>query len=103
MCLSEDKNSTARKDVDQTLINELCTLIKVQEPDIKIIFRLGNPSTKTRPLKLVFNNKKTRKYILNNASNIKNIPSINILSKVIIAKDLSPATRTKQEKKGSEK
>jgi hypothetical protein len=95
---SEDKNSTVRKDFDQTLINELCTLIKVQEPDIKIIFRLGNPSTKTRPLKLVFNNKKHRKYILDNTSNIKNIPST-----VIIAKDLSPATRTKQEKKGSEK
>jgi len=96
---SEDKNSTVRKDLDQTLINELCTLIKVQEPDIKLTFRLGNPSTKTRPLKLVFNNKKHRKYILDNASNIKNISSTISLSKVIIANDLTVQQREQNKKK----
>jgi hypothetical protein len=37
MIESEDKNSIARN--DHSLINEVCTLIKIQEPDIKIAFR----------------------------------------------------------------
>ena len=86
---SEDKNNIVRNEYDHTLINEVCTLIKIQEPDIKIAFRFGKQIMKTRPLKIVFNNKKHRKDILDNAYNMKNIPVSNKLSKVIIAKDLA--------------
>jgi hypothetical protein len=96
---SEDKNNIVRNEYDHTLINEVCTLIKIQEPDIKIAFRLGKQIMKTRPLKFVFNNKKHRKDILDNAYNMKNIPVSNKLSKVIIAKDLTIQQRDQNKKK----
>jgi hypothetical protein len=55
---SLDKNNIVRKEYDYTLINEVCTLIKIQEPYIKIASRLGKQIMKSRPLKIVFNNKK---------------------------------------------
>lgn len=54
---------------------------------------------KPRPLKIVFNNKKHRKDILDNAYNMKNIPVSNKLSKVIIAKDLTIQQRDQNKKK----
>ena len=96
---SEDKNNIARNAYDHSLINEVCTLIKIQEPDIKIAFRLGKQIMKPRPLKIVFNNKKHRKDILDNAYNMKNIPVSNKLSKVIIAKDLTIQQRDQNKKK----
>jgi hypothetical protein len=48
---SEDKNNIVRNEYDHSLINEVCTLIKIQEPDIKIAFRLGKQIMKPRPLK----------------------------------------------------
>ena len=99
---SEDKNNIVRKEYYHTLINEVCTLIKVLEPDIKIAFRLGKQIMKTRPLKIVFNNKKHRKDILDNAYNMKNIPTSNKLSKVIIAKDLTIQQRVQNKRKKRE-
>ena len=96
---SEDKNNIVRNEYDHSLINEVCTLIKIQEPDIKIAFRLGKQIMKPRPLKIVFNNKKHRKDILDNAYNMKNIPVSNKLSKVIIAKDLTIQQRDQNKKK----
>jgi hypothetical protein len=65
----EDVSSSIRKDLKR--FYELCSIIKVQEPDIKLLFRLGNPTPKrNRPLKIIFNNKKQRKDILDNASKI---------------------------------
>ena len=53
-------SSSIRKDQDLKRFYELCSTIKVQEPDIKLLFRLGNPTPKrNRPLKIIFNNKKT--------------------------------------------
>ena len=96
---SEDKNNIVRNEYDHSLINEVCTLIKIQEPDIKIAFRLGKQIMKPRPLKIVFNNKKHRKDILDNAYNMQNIPVSNKLSKVIIAKDLTIQQRDQNKKK----
>ena len=57
---SEDVPSSIKKDQDLKRFYELCSTIKVQEPDIKLLFRLGNPTPKrNRPLKIIFNNKTT--------------------------------------------
>ena len=101
---SEDVSSSIRKDQDLKRFNELCSTIKVQEPDIKLLFRLGNPTPKrNRPLKIIFNNKKQRKDILDNASKIKNIPAKNCLSMCIIAKDLTVQQRDQNKKRRAEK
>ena len=84
--------------------HELCSTIKVQEPDIKLLFRLGNPTPKrNRPLKIIFNNKKQRKDILDNASKIKNIPAKNCLSMCIIEKDPTVQQRYQNKKRRAEK
>ena len=83
---------------------ELCSTIIVQEPDIKLLFRLDNPTPKrNRPLKIIFNNKKQRKDILDNASKIKNIPAKNCLSMCIIEKDLTVQQRDQNKKRRAEK
>lgn len=97
---SEDVSSSIRKDQDLKRFNEF----KVQEPDIKLLFRLGNPTPKrNRPLKIIFNNKKQRKDTLDNASKIKNIPAKNCLSMCIIAKDLTVQQRGQNKKRRTEK
>lgn len=101
---SEDVSSSIRKDQDLKRFYELCSIIKVQEPDIKLLFRLGNPTPKrNRPLKIIFNNKKQRKDILDNASKIKNIPAKNCLTMCIIAKDLTVQQRDQNKKRRAEK
>jgi hypothetical protein len=101
---SEDVSSSIRKDQDLKRFYELCSTIKVQEPDIKLLFRLGNPTPKrNRPLKIIFNNKKQRKDILDNASKIKNILAKNCLSMCIIAKDLTVQQRDQNKKRRAEK
>ena len=97
-------SSSIRKDQDLKRFYELCSTIKVQEPDIKLLFRLGNPTPKrNRPLKIIFNNKKQRKDILDNASKIKNIPAKNCLSMCIIEKDLTVQQRDQNIKRRAEK
>ena len=50
---------------------ELCKVIGVDEPDLKVAFRLGNPKEGVvRPLKVVMNNKKQRKNIIDKASKL---------------------------------
>lgn len=101
---SEDVSSSIRKDQDLKRFYELCSTIKVQEPDIKLLFRLGNPTPKrNRPLKIIFNNKKQRKDILDNASKIKNIPAKNCLTMRIILKDLTVQQRDQNKKRRAEK
>ena len=99
---SEDVSSSIRKDQDLKRFYELCSTIKVQEPEIKLSFRLGNPTPKrNRPLKIIFNNKKQRKDIVDNTSKIKNIPPKNCLSMCIIVKDLTVQQRDQNKKKKS--
>jgi hypothetical protein len=56
-----------------------------------------------RPLKIIFNNKKQRKDILDNASKIKNIPAKNCLTMRIILKDLTVQQRDQNKKRRAEK
>jgi hypothetical protein len=52
---SEDVSSSIRKDQDLNSFYELCSIIKVQEPDIKLLSRLGNqPQKMYRPLNIIF-------------------------------------------------
>ena len=87
-------NSSVRKEFDIKQFSELCNIIGIQELDIHVCFRLGNFNTsKCRPLKIVLNNKKHRKDILDNASKIRELPQSNQLKKCIITKDLTPQQR----------
>ena len=68
--------------------------IEVVEADVKVAFRLGNPKKETnRPLKLVMNNKKHRKDIIENAPKLKLLPQTSRLSKCIIGKGLNYRTK----------
>ena len=44
--LPESEDVSIRKDHDLKRFYELCSTIKVQEPEIKLLFRLGNPTPK---------------------------------------------------------
>ena len=73
---------------------ELCKVVGVDEPDLKVAFRLGNPKERVvRPLKVVMNNKKHRKNILDNDSKLKQLPHTSEFVKCIIAKDLTVKQR----------
>lgn len=101
---SEDVSSSIRKEQDLNRFYELCSTIKVQEPDIKLLFRQGNPTlNRNRPLKIIFNNTKQSKDIFDNASNIKNIPAMNCLSRYIFAKDMTVQQRDQNKKRRAEK
>lgn len=101
---SDSENSTVRKSFDETVVKDLCGLINVPPPDIKVLFRLGNPNgRKGRPLKIIFNNKKHRKDILDNVSKLKNVPSSHRLRRVIIAKDLTNQQRQENKQKRKSK
>ena len=103
---SDDKSSDVRIDHDKTRFRELCKSIGVQDPDIKIIFRLGTHqtgNTKPRPLKVVLNNKKQRKEIMDNTSKIRHLPSTSGLNRCIIVKDLTIRQRNERKQKRAEK
>lgn len=96
-------NSQERKNHDNEHFIDLCKQIGVHELDIAASFRLGNPSTgKIRPLKIVLNNKKHRKNILDNVSNIKMLTNPTI-EKCIIVKDLTVRQREINKKRRDEK
>jgi hypothetical protein len=74
------------------------------EADVKVAFRLGNPKKETnRPLKLVMNNKKHRKDIIENALKLKLLPQTSRLAKCIMAKDLTIRQREENKKRREEK
>ena len=80
------------------VVTDLCTFLNVEFPDIKTNFKLGNKTSNSwRPLKLIFNNKKQRKDILDNANKLNNIPETNHLARCVIAKDLKGHPRTPQQ------
>ena len=59
----QSRISSERTKYDNAKYMELCKVIGVDEPDLKVAFRLGNPKEGpvVRPLKVVMNNKKHRK------------------------------------------
>jgi hypothetical protein len=98
---SSDESSTVRKEHDNKMLNELCKVIRVRDPEVKTNFRLGTKSNdKVRPLKIVFNSKKQRKDILDNAAKLKDIPTTHHLSRYIIAKDLTVQQKLQNKKGG---
>ena len=84
---SEEKYGEARKSHDISEFTELCNKLQVENIDRNTVYRIGKPSpSSTRPLKIILNNKKQRKEIIDKASLIKTIPPSSYLSKFIIAK-----------------
>lgn len=99
--LYESKSTTSaqRQDHDTHHFTTLCNKIGVNDVDITSIFRLGNPKKDVhRPLKVVLNNKKQRKTILDNSSKIRLLAGT-VYEKCIIVKDLT----TKQRKANKER
>jgi hypothetical protein len=100
---SKSENSLKRKKFDNDIFTELCNAVEVVEADVKVAFRLGNPKKEThRPLKLVMNNKKHRKDIIENALKLKLLPQTSRLAKYIIAKDLTIRQREENKKRWEE-
>ena len=102
----KSKNSEERKQYDTQKFSNLCEQIGVSNPDIKLTFRLGNYSSSNpnpRPLKIILNNKKQRKDIIDNTIKIKNLPGQSGLNKCIIVKDLTKRQREENKKRRAEK
>ena len=103
---STSKVSETRKDHDLRKFTELCEAIGVNDPDIKLLFRLGNyrpGSAKPRPLKVIFNNKRQRKEVIDNTSKIRHLSVASGLNKCIIVKDLTVRQRNDRKQKREEK
>lgn len=101
-CPNQNKNE--RKKFDEDIFTEICQFIEVREVDIKVAFRLGNPGPhKSRPLKIILNNKKHRKDILDNAHKLKNVPPTSRVAKCIISKDLTVRQREENKKRRDER
>lgn len=101
---SKSKNSNDRKDYDNKKYEELCLNIGVKDHDYKLTFRLGNYKEGTnRPLKVIMNNKKHRKNILDNAPKIRDLPSTSDLKRCIIVKDLTKRQRETNKLRREEK
>ena len=85
---------------------ELCKVIDVDEPDLKVAFTLGNSKEGVViPLTVVMNNKqKQMRNILDNASKLQQLPHKSEFVKCIIANDLTLRQREfKQKQKRREK
>ena len=87
---SRSTNAKERKQCDEKNFRELCSAISVENVDIKAMFRIGiQKEGKNRPLKIVLNNKRERKQILDNARHIK-IKAEGEMKKCVVTKDFTP-------------
>lgn len=85
------------KDADGQDFSQLCTCLGVETPNMITWFRLGRKTPeKTRPLKIVLDNRSKRKTLLENAKYIPQKAPL-YLRQVILSKDLTPTQR--QERK----
>ena len=90
---SDSSDPEVRKEFDRSNVANLLTSLEIQETEIKAMFRLGKATKdKIRPLKLIFEDKKVKKQILDNAKNIPRVAPSD-LKKVVISKDLTPTQR----------
>ena len=81
---------------DEANFKDLSASLGLDNPQIQLCFRLGKYyPTKNRPLKVVFENRAHRKYLLDNARYISDKASEN-LKNVIISKDLTLEQRTER-------
>ena len=70
---------------------------------LKLCFRLGNKQNNSnRPLKIILNNKKQRKEIIDSAANIKSLQS-SVFKRCIITKDLTPRQREANKQRREDK
>lgn len=83
---------------DEEDVTRICESIDVEELQIVTMYRLGRKmDSKTRPLKVILNNKAQRKLILNNAKLIERKAAPEY-KRVIITKDLTPTQREERRK-----
>ena len=81
---------------DEANFKDLSASLGLDNPQIQLCFRLGKYyPTKNRPLKVVFENRAHRKYLLDNARYISDKASEN-LKNVTISKDLTLEQRTER-------
>ena len=100
---SDSRDPEARKEHDIRKFCEMCDLLGVKNVDVKLCFRLGNKQNNTnRPLKIILNNKKQRKEIIDSAANIKSLQS-SVFKRCIITKDLTPRQREANKQRREDK
>ena len=84
-------------------IVHICASIGVEEVDIKLMFRVGSKKAgSVRPLKILLNNKRHRKEILDHARFIKS-KAPPTLQRCVITKDLTLRQREESKKKRQHK
>ena len=93
MVESKSANSKERQRSDEEQFRNLCGAIGIDTVEIKSMFRIGIPkSGSNRPLKIVLNNKRERKQILDKVRLIKSVDDKS-LKKCVITKDFTPRQR----------
>ena len=101
---SSSSISKTRQTHDTSKFITLCGNLEIDEIDINVTFRIGKPTEgKTRPLKVVLNNKKHRKNIIEKAHLIKSFTKSNEFQKCIITKDLTPRQREENKQRRLER
>ena len=103
MVESKSTNSKERQRSDEEQFRNLCGAIGIDTVDIKSMFRIGIPkSGSNRPLKIVLNNKRERKQILDKVRLIKSVDDES-LKKCVITKDFTPRQREENKAKRDER
>ena len=101
---SSSSVSKTRQSHDTSKFITLCGNLEIENIDINVTFRIGKPTEgKTRPLKVVLNNKRQRKNIIENAHLIKTFTKSNEFQKCIITKDLTPRQREENKQRRLER
>ena len=100
---SESENVEVRKQFDNENIQSLMSSLEINDYETRAVFRLGKQApNKVRPIKMILEDKKFRKAILEKARSISTkVPPP--LNKVVISKDLTPVQRAENKKKRMEK
>lgn len=99
---SEHDSGEERKEEDTQCFLQICLALGITEVEIKLMFRLGNKKQGViRPLKVILENRKTRKEILDNAKHISTKVQ-GKYKKVVIVKDLTQKQRDFNRKRREE-
>ena len=89
--LPEQNNSETDTELCQELLQTICPLENNNTYQLRRSFRLGKPTAgKNRFYKVIFDNPQHRRNILAKATSLKNLPTTNKFSKVIVSSDLTP-------------
>ena len=100
---STSESADDRKSFDDRLFKQLCASIGVKDVEIRLLFRVGSKKVGSiRPLKIVLNNKRQRKEILDQVRFIKS-KAPPTLQRCVITKDFTPRQRDENKKKRQQK